>query len=263
MHLALDILFEAPENFEKVKNIVKELIFSGASRDVVNGEGQKAIDLAREMEDLLDEDDYKKILYILTPPSGIKFLRMTRPIEKVERDSGCQQISMCLNLFSVIVFTIAGIFDYIQHKQNQRAIILIAVACGFFSITLIFYALTILLDPGYVQKQPNFLRLLKRLIAENYHLDYVCVPCETLRPEEADHCNFCNRCVQKFDHHCVFVNNCLGYRNHLWFLLFLVSFTGYMITVVAHSTLLISRYVKYPLAYATLPGYQIALNWVV
>jgi len=101
-----------------------------------------------------------------------------------------------------------------------------------------------MIDPGYVPKQPNFLRLLKQLIAENYHLDYVCVPCETLRPENADHCNFCNRCVQKFDHHCVFVNNCLGYRNHKWFLLFLVSFTIYMIGLLLHTVLQVIKFVN-------------------
>ena len=60
--------------------------------------------------------------------------------------------------------------------------------------TVLFYLLC-LTDPGYVPKQKNFLKLLERLVAENFHLDYVCVHCETLRPENADHCNFCNRCV--------------------------------------------------------------------
>ena len=90
------------------------------------------------------------------------------------------------------------------------------------------------------------MRLLKRLIAENYHLDYVCVPCETLRPENAEHCNFCNRCVQKFDHHCVFVNNCLGYRNHKWFLLFLASYTVYLLLVITTALIIIVRYCVSP-----------------
>jgi hypothetical protein len=87
------------------------------------------------------------------------------------------------------------------------------------------------------------------------------VPCETLRPENADHCNFCNRCVQKFDHHCVFINNCLGYRNHKWFLLFLVSFSIYMVFMLTHSL--------YQLVWAMLgnnnfqskSSVMIAINW--
>lgn len=143
----------------------------------------------------MSDEEFKKLNYILTPPKGNRFLRMTRPIEKVERGAGCQLVSLGLNIIILTVFLLAGILDYKQHSSDKpQAIAILVLACFFFFTTMIFYGLT-MLNPGYVQKQPNFLRLLKRLIAENYHLDYVCVPCETLRPENADHCNFCNRCV--------------------------------------------------------------------
>lgn len=171
---------------------------------------------------------------------------MTRPIEKAHRTAGCQQISLLVNLFTVAVFILAVVVDYVQYRGETEALPMLLVACAFFGLTCVFYVLTTGLNPGYVEKQPNFLRLLKRLIAENYHLDYVCVPCETLRPENAEHCNFCNRCVQKFDHHCVFVNNCLGYRNHKWFLLFLTSYTVYLLLVITTALIIIVRYCVSP-----------------
>ena len=181
--------------------------------------------------------------YILTPPTGCRFLRMTRPIEKVQRRARLQIGVLVFNTFNIFIFLASGIVDYLRNQNNGGQLIVLEVATFFFFTTVLFYILT-LIDPGYVPRQPNFLRLLKQLIAENYHLDYVCVPCETLRPENADHCNFCNRCVQKFDHHCVFVNNCLGYRNHRWFLLFLVSFTIYMIGLLLHTILQVSKFVQ-------------------
>ena len=36
MHLCLELLFDDPESFEQVKNVIKELIFSGGSRDIKN-----------------------------------------------------------------------------------------------------------------------------------------------------------------------------------------------------------------------------------
>jgi len=83
--LALNTLFEDESGFEKVKNIVKELIFSGADRNMKNNAGQTPMDILEELEEELDSDDYKKMVYILTVPKGCRFLRMTRPIEKVER----------------------------------------------------------------------------------------------------------------------------------------------------------------------------------
>ena len=43
---------------------------------------------------------------------------------------------------------------------------------------------------------------------------------------------FCNRCVEHFDHHCPFINNCLGYRNHKYFLIFIFSYFIFLLAVI-------------------------------
>mmetsp|Transcript_39195 Transcript_39195/g.63162 ORF Transcript_39195/g.63162 Transcript_39195/m.63162 type:complete len:423 (+) Transcript_39195:1-1269(+) len=48
-----------------------------------------------------------------------------------------------------------------------------------------------------------------------------CDKCDAEKPEGTHHCSRCKRCVYRMDHHCVFLNNCVGSGNHRYFLLFL------------------------------------------
>ncbi|XP_051508540.1 palmitoyltransferase ZDHHC12-A-like [Myxocyprinus asiaticus] len=48
-----------------------------------------------------------------------------------------------------------------------------------------------------------------------------CGYCYLLQPMRAKHCRICKCCVRRFDHHCPWIDNCVGERNHRWFLLYL------------------------------------------
>ena len=62
-------------------------------------------------------------------------------------------------------------------------------------------------------------------------LERECPTCKIVRPPGASHCRICDNCVKDFDHHCVFVSNCIGKRNHKYFYLFL--FIGSIFSILA------------------------------
>lgn len=49
-----------------------------------------------------------------------------------------------------------------------------------------------------------------------------CKWCDKFKPDRCHHCRVCRTCVLRMDHHCPWIYNCVGFRNHKYFFLLLI-----------------------------------------
>jgi hypothetical protein len=119
----------------------------------------------------------------------------------------------------IYMFTISGWFFL---SGAQKTLVFLVVPLPYISIFLASSS-----DPGVItpanHKAAVIMYPYDRI---NFFPPPHALPCRTChfqKPARSKHCSVCKVCVAKHDHHCIWINNCIGLSNIRYFVFFLLS----------------------------------------
>ena len=104
---------------------------------------------------------------------------------------------------------------------------------------MVFFVMASCTEPGYLKNDKvDFMEMLDSIDSTQ-----LCPDCNTIRTSRSRHCSVCKHCIERFDHHCPWINNCVGLKNHKTFYMYILSQTLVVVTAFVQTVYALSLFV--------------------
>lgn len=196
-------------SYSKRNTLIKFLIIYGVDSDLRNVNNKQAIDICYESN------------YI----EGYKSLKSNGRCEMFNVNKFSKR-SLYKNVFNIIFFfTSLVIVNFFMFNSvlNLFQTFLPFFIFIFFNFLLLFIYISLLIINPNDNTIFNGLRVnLLHQVTQGKSINHICFICLIKYSSTTTHCVICKECVLEFNHHCFWINKCIGKKNIYIFYLFLL-----------------------------------------
>ncbi len=139
------------------------------------------------------------------------------------------QIFISIFLISIPFIIMLSILIKLYDKYTYSSLIPIIIISTLYLISTFSALRGGCTDPGILTRQNQDYTYTSNKTSIRYvinghilNLNY-CYSCSLYRPPRTSHCAVCDNCVERFDHHCIWLGTCVGKRNYKFFYILLSS----------------------------------------
>ena len=190
---SVDAVNSSPLHYAVVSRssrIVRTLLSYKADPMLRDDRGRSPLSIAKGqnqsyIHDIISESDFKVMFGLRAPV----------------REMRCKFLAVFTYL---LLYLIINLFN-LAHQWSSLYV------CLLVSEVLLFLYLNVK-DPGHLPKHTyrSIDVLCSQALYDAYDYKKVCLQCITPHSNRSRHCLTCGRCVERFDHHCPWINNCVG-----------------------------------------------------
>ena len=198
-----------------ITKIVRLLLQKGALINIKDKKDKTPIELAREKKRI-------EIYELLRISSKCVIFNCRAPAKKIEKSKKYIVFGIFFKIFTLFIL-LANIFPFLFNKTCYEKVNLIIFV--FFLIQNIVlsidYIYLICSNPGFIKETDKEKDLDTLLFKKKNDFKNFCFKCLVFKKGNLKHCIICDKCCYEFDHHCFWVNNCIGKKNYISFILLL------------------------------------------
>ena len=210
---------DTPLHLAVIKNsykMVQKLLQNDANIYIKNQEGKTPKDIALK-------SNLKDIYELLKESEGCQFCHIKAPTRK---ETKSRKNIIIAFFFQAIGFSILFFFNFPFISINKSDIAYGFFLWGYILFTILFmviYIKLIFMNPERPERKLTLdgVKELMNQKSVKINLFRYCPKCLVPKNKYLRHCVICDQCCKEFDHHCYWINNCVGKNNYSYFIAFL------------------------------------------